>query len=286
MTASGAGGPASPAPEPLTAPPSEPAPAPVLLDVEDGVALLRLNRPEASNAMDIGMLRALHEAIMRCHGDRRVRAVLLSGAGPNFCAGGDVRDFASKGDALPDYLRAATAYLQNAVLGLIRLDAPVVAAVQGWATGGGGFGLVCASDIVLAARSARLMLGATRVGMAPDAGASVTLQRIVGHRRALEIALTNPVIDAAAAFELGLVTRVVDDGALDSESLALARKLAGGPTKALGATKRLLWTGLGSSIEECLPDEARTVSELSGTEDAREGLAAVIERREPRYTGR
>ncbi|MGH9054642.1 MAG: enoyl-CoA hydratase/isomerase family protein [Acidimicrobiales bacterium] len=262
------------------------AESPVLLDVDGGVALLRLNRPEVSNAMDIGMLRAFHEAIMLCHGDRRVRAVLLTGEGPNFCAGGDVRDFASKGDALPDYLRTATAYLQNAVLGLIRLEAPVVTAVQGWATGGGGFGLVCASDIVLAARSARLMLGATRVGMAPDAGASVTLQRIVGLRRALEIALTNPVIDAPAALELGLVTRVVDDGALVSEALVLARELAEGPSRALAATKRLLWTGLGSSVEDCLPDEARTVSELSGTEDAREGLAAVIERRQPRYRGR
>ena len=264
---------------------SEPS-SPVLLDVEHGVARLRLNRPQVSNALDLTLLKALHAAILRCHGDPSVRALLLSGEGANFCGGGDVRDFAAKGERLPDYLRETTAYLQGAAGALIHLAAPVVAVVQGWATGGGGFGLVCASDLVLAGASARFMLGATRVGMAPDAGLSVTLPRLVGHRRALDIALTNPVIAAPRALELGIVTRVVPDAALLDEGLALARELAAGPTRALAATKRLLWTGLGAAVEVCLPDEARTVSELSGTADAREGLAAVIERRAARFTGR
>jgi 2-(1,2-epoxy-1,2-dihydrophenyl)acetyl-CoA isomerase len=258
---------------------------PVLMDLDGAVARLRLNRPEASNALNLALLKALLDAIMRIHANPSVRAVLLSGEGPNFCGGGDVRDFASKGEGLPDYLREATAYLQMAASGLIRLQVPVVTVVQGYATGGGGFGLVCASDLVLAAESSHFMLGATRVGMAPDAGVSVTLQRLVGFRKAMEIALTNPMLDAQEALELGLVTRVVPDDALADEGLALARELAAGPTRALGATKRLLWTGLGSSVEACLPDESRTVSELSGTEDAREGLAAVIERRAPSYKG-
>ena len=259
---------------------------PVLLDVEEGVARLRLNRPDVSNALDLALLKALHEAVLRCHGDARVRALLLTGEGTNFCGGGDVRDFASKGTDLPAYLREATAYLGAVAAGLLQLAVPVVTLVQGWATGGGGFGLVCVSDLVLAAESARFMLGATRVGMAPDAGLSVTLPRIVGHRRALEIALTNPVIDAPRALALGLVTRVVPDAALGTEGLTLARELAAGPTRALGATKRLLWAGIGSTVEACLADEARTVSDLSGSADAREGLAAVIARRAPKYDGR
>jgi 2-(1,2-epoxy-1,2-dihydrophenyl)acetyl-CoA isomerase len=259
---------------------------PVLLDLDGTVARVRLNRPDASNALNLDLLKALVDAIMRCQTDPRARAVLLTGEGPNFCGGGDVKDFASKGEALPDYLREATAYLQIAASSLIRLEKPVITLVQGYATGGGGFGLVCASDIVLAAESSHFMLGATRVGMAPDAGVSVTLQRLVGLRKAMEIALTNPMLDASQALEIGLVTKVVSDDALLDEGLALARKLADGPTPALAATKRLLWTGLGSSIEACLPDESRTVSELSGTEDAREGLAAVIERRKPEYKGR
>lgn len=257
---------------------------PVLLHLEDsGVARLRLNRPEASNGLTVPSLRALHEAILLCHGDRRVRTVLLTGEGENFCGGGDVRDFASKGDALPEYLREATAWLQIAVSALIQLGVPVVTLVQGFAAGGGGIGLVCGSDIVLCGTSAKFMSAATRVGMAPDGGSSVTLSRIVGHRRALELVLTDRVLSADEALTWGLVTRVVADEALLAEGETLAEKLAAGPTRALGESKRLMWAGLGRGVQECLPDEARTVSELSGTPDAMEGLAAVIERRAPQY---
>jgi 2-(1,2-epoxy-1,2-dihydrophenyl)acetyl-CoA isomerase len=259
---------------------------PVLLDIADGIARLRLNRPDAANGMSVELLSALCDAIMACHGVSDLRVVLLSGEGANFCAGGDVRAFASKGEKLPDYIRQATAYLQNAVTGLLRLEAPVVASVQGFAAGGGGFGLVCASDIVIAAESAKFLAGATRVAMAPDAGVSVTLSRLVGLRKAMSILLTNPVIPAAEALEMGIVTKVVPDAELASASLALAQELAAGAPKALAATKRLVWAGTGTSIEQCLSEEARTVSELSGLADAREGLAAVIERRKPKFTGR
>src|ERR1700735_3120632 len=259
---------------------------PVLLRIADGVAHLKLKRPDVSNGMNAELLKALGDAIMVCHGEPGIRAVLLSGEGKNFCAGGDVHDFASKGEKLPDYLRQATAYLQNAVAGLIRLEAPVVTSVQGIAAGGGGFGLVCASDMVVAAASAKFLAGATRVGMAPDAGVSVTLPLLVGLRKALEIIMTNPVLTAAEALDIGLVTQVVPDDELAARSLDLARSLAAGPTRALGAAKRLLWSGIGISVEQCLPEEARTVSELPGTADAREGLAAVIERRKPTFTGR
>ncbi|WP_426435730.1 enoyl-CoA hydratase/isomerase family protein [Bradyrhizobium genosp. P] len=259
---------------------------PVLLDIADGIAQLRLNRPDAANGMSAELLSALCDAIMVCHGHPDLRVVLLSGEGANFCAGGDVRAFASKGEKLPDYIRQATAYLQNAVTGLMRLEAPVITSVQGFAAGGGGFGLVCASDIVIAAESAKFLAGATRVAMAPDAGVSVTLSRLVGLRRAMSILLTNPVILAAEALQMGIVTKVVPDNELADASLALARELAAGAPKALAATKRLVWAGTGTSIEQCLSEEARTVSELSGTADAREGLAAVIERRKPIFTGR
>jgi len=129
--------------------------APVALDVDDGIARLRLNRPEVSNGLNVELLKALHEAILTCHADPKVRVVLLSGEGRNFCAGGDIHTFESKGAALPDYLREATAWLQLASAALIQLRVPVVTAVQGFAAGGGGLGLVCASDIVIAAESAK-----------------------------------------------------------------------------------------------------------------------------------
>jgi 2-(1,2-epoxy-1,2-dihydrophenyl)acetyl-CoA isomerase len=259
---------------------------PVLVDVDGAVAHVRLNRPEASNGLDVPMLRGLYDALMAVHGEPSVRALLLTGEGPNFCAGGDVKTFASKGEALPDYLREATTWLQNCASALLRLQAPVVAAVHGFAAGGGGFGLVCASDLVIAGESAKFLLGATRVGMAPDAGGSVTLTRLVGLRKAMEIALTNPVIDAQEALRIGLVTRVVADDEVQAQGRALAAELAGGATRALAETKRLLWQGLGGTVEAQLADESRTVSALSGTYDAREGLAAVIERRSPRFQGR
>jgi 2-(1,2-epoxy-1,2-dihydrophenyl)acetyl-CoA isomerase len=260
---------------------------PVLLEIDQaGVARVRLNRPEAANGMNVELLRALHEAIMRCHGDPRVRVVVLSGTGKNFCAGGDVRTFASKGTELPDYLREATSWLQLATAALVQLGAPVVAQVQGFAAGGGGFGLVCAADLVVAAESAKFFSGAVRVGMAPDAGTTVTLTQLVGLRQALRILLTNPTLTAAEARDLGVVTEVVPDDELPARVDELAAELAGSAPLALAATKRLVWAGVGATLAERLPEEARTVSDLSGSADAREGLAAVIERRAPEFGGR
>jgi 2-(1,2-epoxy-1,2-dihydrophenyl)acetyl-CoA isomerase len=259
---------------------------PVLLSLDEGVGHLRLNRPEALNGMNVEFLRALYDAIMTAHGQPELRVLLLSGEGAHFCAGGDVKTFASKGEQLPDYLRETTTWLQNCVQGLLNLNAPVIAAVHGFAAGGGGFGLVCASDIVIAAESSKFMSAAVRVGMAPDAGSSVTLPQIVGVRKALEIFLTNPTLSAADALEIGLITKVVADDALHDEAQALARTLAASAPLALAATKRLVWSGLGARVEAQLPEESRTVSALSGTADSREGLAAVLERRTPTFTGR
>jgi len=257
----------------------------VLLGLQDGVAHLRLNRPDAANGMSVELLKVLYDAIMLCHGEPDVRVLLVTGEGANFCAGGDVRAFAAEGTALPHYVRRATAYLQDSVLSLSRLQAPVVVAVQGFAAGGGGFGLVCAADLVIAAESAKFLAGATRVAMAPDAGVSVTLARLVGLRKATEILLTNPIINARDALQLGIVNRVVPDDTLADAARTLALELAQGAPRALAATKRLLRSGLAMGVESCLSEEARTVSELAGTADAREGLAAVIQRRKPVFTG-
>ncbi|MGE0596190.1 MAG: enoyl-CoA hydratase/isomerase family protein [Hyphomonadaceae bacterium] len=258
---------------------------PALLTLENGVARLTLNRPTAANGMSVELLKAVHAAIMTCHGRPDLRVLILRGAGANFCAGGDVKDFASRGEGLPDYLREATAYLQIVCGGLVRLEAPVVTGVQGYAAGGGGLGLVCASDFVIAGASAKFLAGATRAGMAPDGGSSVTLQRLVGFRRAMDIVMRNPVIGADEALSIGLITAVAPDDRLDHDIDVLAKTLAQGAPKALAAAKRLLWNGLGLGFEACLPEEARTVAELARTADAKEGLAAVIEKRPARFTG-
>lgn len=271
--------------------PTEPgidvADRPVLLNVTgSGIGRLRLNRPNAANGMNVPFLQALHGVIMQCHGDPTIRAVVITGEGKNFCAGGDIHTFASKGEAAPDYLREATAWLQMVVDAVLQLRVPVISGVHGFAAGGGGLGLVCASDFVIAAESSKFMSGAVRVGMAPDGGVSVTLTQLVGLRKAMEIVLTNPTLSASEALDIGLLTRVVPDDDLEVELSAFAAQFSSMAPKAVAAIKRLMWGGVGASVVERLGEEARTVAELSGTADSREGLAAVIERRAPRFIGR
>lgn len=158
--------------------------------------------------MNIELMQALYKAVMRCHREPNVRVVHLKGAGRNFCAGGDVREFASKGEALGDFLREAIGPSADSDW---RTDPSGSSSwfteVQGHA-GGGGLGLVCASDIVIAGDGARFLAGATRVGMAPDGGASVILPKLVGFRRAAEIFLVlNRIVEAKEAEEIGLITR-------------------------------------------------------------------------------
>lgn len=256
---------------------------PVLLTYGSGIANIQLNSPSTGNGFDVPLMKVLHDVIMQVHGDSRVRAVILSGNGKIFTGGGNVKDFASKGEELPHYLRMATSYLQICVAALVNLEVPVVTRVHGFAAGGAGMGLVCSSDIVVCGDGARFMAGATRVGMAPDGGATATLSKIVGFRRAMDLVLTNRIVDAAEAERIGLVTKTVPDSELDDAVLDYARMLAAGAPKALSAAKRLMWNGLSRGFEAALPDEARETAALSGTQDSMEGLSAVIEKRAPKF---
>ncbi|UYV35735.1 enoyl-CoA hydratase-related protein [Rhodobacteraceae bacterium D3-12] len=258
---------------------------PVLLTFGEGIANIQLNNPSTGNGFDVPLMRVLHDVIMQVHGDSRVRVVILSGNGKIFTGGGNVKDFMSKGDALPHYLRMATAYLQTCVSALVNLEVPVVTRVHGFAAGGAGMGLVCASDIVVCGDSTRFLAGATRVGMAPDGGATATLSKIIGFRRAMDLVLTNRIVEAPEAERIGLVTRAVPDDALDAEVLEYARMLGQGAPKAQSAAKRLMWNGLSRGFEAALPDEARETSALSGTRDAMEGMTAVVEKRKPVFSG-
>jgi 2-(1,2-epoxy-1,2-dihydrophenyl)acetyl-CoA isomerase len=251
-----------------------------------GIAELTLNTPDTANCLNNEMLMAMGDTLMICHGEPRLRVLILSGAGKNFCAGGDIKTFTAQGDNLPFYIRQATNYLQAVVNSIMRLQVPVIASVQGFAAGGGGFGFVCAADIVIAADTARFLAGATRVGMAPDAGMSVTLQNLVGFRQAMHILLTNPILTAAEAEALGILTQVVPAAELAEKTRAYAGLLAQGAPLALGQTKRLLWNGMGSRVETCLDDESRTVAALAGTRDSMEAMQAIIEKREPVFSGK
>jgi len=256
----------------------------LLYEVKDHVARITFNRPEAANALDLAMGRDLMHASIQASEDRAVRAVIITGAGKMFSGGGDLKSFAAQGDGLPAHLKEVALYLHAAISRFVRMDAPLIAAVNGSA-GGAGMSLCLFADLVLAAESAKFTLAYTRAGLSPDGGSTYFLPRIVGLRRALELALTNRVLTAKEALEWGIVTRVVPDSELQAEAQALASQLASGATRAFGAARRLLHHSFGESLETQMELEAQAIADQARTRDAREGIAAFIAKRKASFTG-
>jgi 2-(1,2-epoxy-1,2-dihydrophenyl)acetyl-CoA isomerase len=253
----------------------------ILFEVQGGVARIVLNRPKAANSINLDLARELVRAATRCDEDPAVRAVAITGTGNTFCVGGDLKSFAAQGERLPHHLREVTTHLHAAVSRLARMDAPVIAAVNG--TAAAGMSLACACDLVLAAESARFTMAYTRVGLTPDGSSSYFLPRLVGLRRAMELTLTNRVLSAREALDWGIVSQVIADGELEAQVDALASDLASGATEAFGASKRLLHGGWSETLETQLEQEGRTISNASRTTDGREGIAAFLEKRAPRF---
>jgi 2-(1,2-epoxy-1,2-dihydrophenyl)acetyl-CoA isomerase len=256
----------------------------VLLEVRDGVAHLTLNRPTEANAISPELAADLLAAATAIERDPSARVVLLSGNGSRFCGGGDLGGFHAAGDDLPSELRTLMPVLHNAIGGLVRGDAPIVAAVHGSAAGA-GMGLVAMSDIVVAAESTKFVMAYTQVGLTPDGSSTWFLPRIVGLKRALELALTNRVLSAQEALDMGLVTKIVPEADVLDEAAAIAAKLAVGPTVAYGIARRLLLTSTEDTFETHLAREADGIVRASATADAREGIAAFVEKRTPTFTG-
>ncbi|HVN28833.1 MAG TPA: enoyl-CoA hydratase-related protein [Candidatus Binataceae bacterium] len=257
----------------------------LILEVKNGVAHLTLNRPEAANGINKEMAEDLDNAARRCDDDPAVRAVLISGTGRFFCAGGDLKAFAARaGTDLPSYLEEVTAHLHHAVSLFARMRSPVIAAVHGSAAGA-GFSLACAVDFVIAAESAKFTMAYTKAGLTPDGSSTFYLPRIVGQRRAIELAILNPVLDAQQALDLGIATRVVPDADLMTAATAFAEELAAGPTMAYRGVKRLMMNSAVSSLEEQMGRETETICGVASGRDAREGIAAFVAKRRPSFTG-
>jgi 2-(1,2-epoxy-1,2-dihydrophenyl)acetyl-CoA isomerase len=254
-------------------------------ELEGGVARITLCRPDGTNAIDLALARELLAAALLCDEDPAVRAVLLRAEGKMFCAGGDLGAFRAAGDAVPSLLKELTIPLHAAVSRLARMRAPSVAAVGG-AAAGAGFSLLCGIDFVIASEKVKLTLAYTQVGLAPDGSSTWWLPRLVGPRRAAELMMTNRVLTAQEALDLGLVTRVVPPERVEAEALELAKQLAAGPTEAYGHVKRLLLSSAGESLETQMELEARAIADAARTADAREGMAAFFEKRNPTFKGR
>ena len=251
----------------------------------DHVVTITLDRPDAANALNADLARDLMHAALACDEDPDVRAVVLTGAGRMFCAGGDLKSFAAQGDALPAHLKEMTVSLHTAVSRFARMDAPLIGAVNG-AAAGAGMSLACACDLVLAGESASFTMAYTHIGFTPDGSATYFLPRTVGMKRALELALTNRRLSAAEAETWGLVNRVVPDAELPVEAARLAGTLARGATSALGAAKRLLHRGWTETLETQMENEAQAIAAHAGTADGKEGLAAFLAKCAPAFRGR
>ena len=262
--------------------------APVTVEHRGNLAVLRLNRPDTYNALNLEMGDALLEALVACDQDDAVRAVLLTGTGKAFCSGGDIREmrsFESPEGYAGGYLKRLTVRLHASLATLLGMEKPVVTAVNGPAAGA-GFSLALAGDMVMASEAASFTVAYTAIGLAPDGGSTYFLPRMVGPKRAFELMATNRVLTPADAMDLGIINRTAPADGFEAEAMALAQSLADGPTRALGYTKRLLLSGQDGGVETAMEQERRAIAACGGTADFVAGKAAFLAKSKAVFAGR
>jgi enoyl-CoA hydratase/carnithine racemase len=256
----------------------------LLYDVQEGVATITLNRPEQRNAFTLEMLDLWAAALRDARTDDAVQAVVVTGAGQAFCAGGDVGGMAERGALNALEHKRALELVHRIPLALDDLDKPVIAAINGPAIGAGcDMALMC--DLRFMAEDARLSEGYVRVGLIPGDGGTYYLPRLVGTAKALELLWTGDVIDAPEALRLGLVNRVVPADALLPTVYELARRLAQGPTVAIRTIKRAVYQGLRMDLRTHLDLISSHMGFIRQTADHREGARAYVEKRPPQFRG-
>jgi enoyl-CoA hydratase/carnithine racemase len=251
----------------------------------DHLAVLTWNRPEQRNALTPAMLAEAAQAVREAQADDAVRVLLITGAGQAFCAGGDTKNMAQviSGGAAPE--REQVGQIQDLQLLLRRFPKPLIAAVNG-AAYGAGLDLACAADFRLAADTARFCEVYVRLGLAPGGGGAWLLPRIVGLTHALDLVLSGEPIDAATALRIGLVSRVVPAAELAAATREFAQRFVLSAPRSVLVAKRALYRGLEMSLDAALDFIRPQIASLRQTEDHKEGLAALRERRLPRFQGR
>lgn len=256
----------------------------ILWEQQGAVAIITLNRPDALNALNSSHLRELNDAVARVGYDPAVRSLVITGAGRGFCAGADVKEW----DAGYETDEPSESWIDLAhalIMRIYRLPKPVVAAVNGVAVGA-GCDITLASDLRVASTKARFGEAYIKLGYCPDAGGSFLLPRLIGEARAMEMIYTGRIIDAAEADRFGLLNALVEPEDLLPTALELAGRLAKGPTLAIGLSKENIRQNALLNIEDALRNEHRAGEICGKSEDAKEGLAATIERREANFQGR
>jgi 2-(1,2-epoxy-1,2-dihydrophenyl)acetyl-CoA isomerase len=238
-----------------------------------------LERAEARNAIDLDFVRKLEADVQACAGDPEIGAVLVTANGSTFTVGGDIDYMAARLDTLPDTLTELIGPFHRALLGIAELTVPVVCAAQG-AVAGGGLGLLWAADVVLLAQGTKLATGFAAIGLSGDGGCTWYLPRLVGMRRAIQLQMGNRVLSAEEAVDWGLADRVVAPDRLAAEGEAAAEALAAGPTPAYAEMRRLIRSSFERDLAAGLDAERDGMIRTSGTDEARAGLTAFVERRQ------
>lgn len=260
----------------------------VMLDRADGVGIVTLNRPAAYNALDLDLADGLLAALIDCDEDAAIRAVLITGAGAAFCAGGDIRQMLARlapAGHPAAFLKRLTVSLHAAISTMARMAKPVVTAVNGPAAGA-GLSLALAGDLTLAADTAKFTVAYTAIGLSPDGSSSYYLPRLVGPKRAYELMALNRPLTAVEARDAGLVNQVYPAADFATAARDYAARLAAGPTVALAAAKRLVASSLESSLETQMEHERRAIAECGRTEDFRAGSEAFVAKKQPVFAGR
>ena len=255
------------------------------LSITDRLVELKFNQPEHANAMSIEWAKEFAEAVGRIGTHDDIGAVLLSAAGSKFSVGGDVGLFVERLDEMPAIVRELTFYLHGAMARLLRMNAPIVAAVQGIAAGG-AVSMLANCDLVVAGRSASFHSAYTKIGLACDVGGSFGLASRIGLSRARRFFLLGESMDATCAHDIGLVDELVEDAQLASRANAVAQNLARGPTRAYGEIRRLMAKAFAQPFEAQLEDETQAMLRAASTRDAREGILAFGGKRKPAFSGR
>ncbi len=253
-------------------------------DVKDGVASIVLNRPESYNALNETLMDELATAFYAAD-DPDIRAVYLTGEGKAFCSGGDVKAFAQYLQNPSSFFKRVPEKLHQAILAIRRLPKPVIAAVNGVAAGA-GFSLAMACDIAVAVENTYFNLAYSRIGLSPDGSSTFFLPRLIGMNRALYYAFTGEDIPVALAKEWGIVHAIYPAATFRNESMALALKLAQGPTRALGKAKQLMNQSFENTLETQLGAETQGIWEISMSRDFLEGVMAFAEKRKPTFSGK
>ncbi len=257
----------------------------VLFRREGQVEVITLNRPEKMNAFNYNMLYALIQRFEELHQDDDARAVVITGEGRGFCTGADLTGGGAREDAhTPMGMRLSTHIYSRTIRSMALMEKPVIGAINGDAAGAGcNFALAC--DILIASEKARFIQIFVRRGLVADAGGTFFLPRLVGLSRAKELMFSGEPVDAQRALEMGLVSKVVPHESLMEEAMEMARKLASGPTRAIGMIKRMLNRSFESDLETCLEMEASMQGIAVSTADVMEGITSFLQKRPPEFKG-